>query len=180
MENNMKKPSQRLVLKDVNIPYNTDKWQPRNFRGVERVVDGVVVNSEGSRNFCVFLDPEKIDCEQLIEDGWNIKKSTNPNDPQAEPSYMLRVKVKYHPEDSDLRRLNPVVKEMSSSGEMLMDEENIGDLDTAQIVKANMTIRATWKESRMYTGYVAYLSKLVVRVYEEDGSLDDLMDGIMD
>lgn len=180
MENIERKPSQRLVLTDVHIPYNTENWQPRNFSGAERVANNRIMNAKGSRNFCVFLNPEKVDCEKLIADGWNVKKSVNPNDPLAEPSYMLRVKVKYHPENSDLRRLNPVVRVCTTSSEMMMDESNIGDLDSAQIMKANMTINATWSSTNTYTGYVAYLSKLVVRVYEEEGSLDDLMAGIYD
>ena len=122
-----------------------------------------------------------VDCEQLREDGWNIGKNVNPTDPQAEPSYMLRVKVKYHPEDSDLARLNPQVRVVTASGALMdMDEDNIGDLDNMQIQKANATIRATWQVTPSYTGYVAYLSKLVLRVYEETGGMDDLMDGIMD
>lgn len=180
METTAKKASQRLVLKDVHIPYNTEAWQPRNFRGIERVVNNRRVNSEGSRNFCIFLDPDKVDCEKLIAEGWNIKKRENPADPLAEPSYMLRVKVRYHPAGSDLVRLNPVVKVCTQNGEMIMDESNIGDLDSAQIVKANMTINGTWSVTNTYTGYVAYLSRLVARVYEEEGDLDELMDGIMD
>ena len=181
-----KKPAQTIILKNMQIPYNTDKWQPRNFRGLERVVNGEKVNAEGERNFCIFLDPEQVDCEQMIADGWNISKSENPRDPQAEPNYMLRVKVKYHPEflpdgkKNDLARLNPKVRVVTQRGEMEMDEENIGDLDSAQIVKANLTINGTWRSSSRYTGYVAYLSKIVVRVFEDEGSLDDLMEGIMD
>lgn len=165
-----------IILKNIQIPYNTDRWQPRNFRGLERGQ----YNREGDRNFCVFLDPEQVDCEQLIQDGWNIKKTVNENDPQAEPSYMLRVKVKFHPPESDLVRLNPKVLVCTQNGEMMMDEENVGDLDGAQIVKASMTIGGTWKESPMYTGVVAYLKKLVVRVFEDDGSLEELKEGLMD
>ena len=190
-----KKPSQMIILKDMTIPYNTEKWQPRNFRGLERVVNGRIVNAEGKKNFCIFLPQsvnrvmkvdgrnidEWVDCEQLIEDGWNISKNENPTDPMAEPSYMLRVKVKYHPDDSDLAGLNPKVRVVTASGmTMDMDEENIGDLDNMQIVKANITIRATWQVTPSYTGYVAYLSKLVLRIYEEAGGMDELMEGIMD
>ena len=181
MENMNRKPSQIIVLKNMQIPYNTDTWQPRNFRGLERVKNGRIVNSEGSRNFVLFLDPEQVDCEKLIEDGWNITKRENPTDPQEAPSDTLRVKVKYHPENSDLVRLNPKVRVVNASGsEMEMDEENVGDLDNMQIQKANITLRATWQVTPTYTGYVAYLSKIVVRAYEESGSMDELMEGIFD
>ena len=192
-----KKPAQTIILKDMTIPYNTEKWTPRNFRGLERIKDGQIVNQEGVRNFCIFLPPivnriikgqngspdidENVTCEQLIEDGWNISKSINQVDPQADPSYMLRVKVRYHEAGSDLERLNPKVRLVVDNDTMMeMDEDNIGDLDNAQIVKANLTIHGTWNSKPSYTGYVAYLSKLVARVYAEEGSMDDLMEGIMD
>lgn len=171
-----RKTIEPLILKDMNIPYNTDRWTPRNFRGLAIGE----YNREGDRNFCVFLDPSQVDVESLIEDGWNIKKIENKTDPQAEPTYLLRVKVKYHPLDSDLARLNPKILVVTSKGEMLVDEDNVGDLDKAQIVKANLTIRGRWSESRTYTGVTAYLSKMVVRVFEDEGSLDELKAGILD
>lgn len=171
-----KKVIKPFTLKDVRIPYNTEHWQPRNFRGLEVGQ----FNREGARNFCIFLDPAQVDVDQLIEDGWNIKKTDNPKDPMAEPSYMLRVKVRYHPLDSDLAHLNPKIRVISSRGVMMMDEDNVGDLDNAQIMKANMTIGGRWSDTPTYTGITAYLNSMVVRIFEEEGSLDDLMEGIMD
>ena len=171
-----KKQVEAIKLENIQIPYNTENWQPRNFRGLERLP----YNREGERNFCVFLDPEQVDCEQLISEGWNIKKTESRNDPQADPSYMLRVKVKYHPENSDLKRLNPRVLICTQNGEMMMDEDNIGDLDSAQIMKASMVISGRWSDTPTYTGVTAYLKKLVVRVYEDDASLDDLKEGLME
>ena len=176
MENTVRKTIEPLILKDMSIPYNTDRWTPRNFRGLATGE----FNREGNRNFCIFLDPNQVDVEKLIEEGWNIKKNENKMDPMAEPTYLLRVKVKYHPQDSDLVRLNPKILVVTSKGEMLLDEDNVGDLDKAQIIKANMTIRGRWNESRTYTGVTAYLSKMVVRVFEDEDSLDELKAGIMD
>ena len=83
---------------------------------------------------------------------------------------------------ADLTKENNAAKEALEQEicQMMVDEENVGDLDTAQIIKANMTIRGRWSESPTYTGVTAYLDKLVVRIYEEEGSLDDLKEGIMD
>lgn len=175
MENN-RKIIEPLTLTNMSIPYNTETWHPRNFQG-QKIGQ---YNKEGDRNFCIFLDPTQVDCEKLIEDGWNIKVNRNERDPEAEPSYMLRVKVKYHPDDSDLKRLNPKILMVNSKGEMVMDEGNVGDLDNAQIIKANLTIKGRWSESSTYTGITAYLSRMVVRVYEDEESLDDLKAGIMD
>lgn len=175
MESN-RKIIEPIILKDVHIPYNTERWTPRNFRGLELGR----FNKAGDRNFCIFLDPNQVDVHKLMEDGWNIKENQNPRDPQAEPTYMLRVKVKYHPLDSDLARLNPKIIKVTSKGELMVDEENVGDLDSDQIVKANLTIKGRWSESTTYTGVTAYLGMMVVRVYEDDGSLEELKAGIMD
>ena len=181
MKENVNKKVEPLILKDISIPYNTEYWKPRNFRGLAVVNGSRQVNPEGNKNFCVFLDPTKVDVDKLIEDGWNIKKSENKRDPQAEPTYLLRVKVKFHPEDSDYAKLNPKIIVITDNGEMEMDDDNVGDLDTAQIVKASMTIRGRWSETPGYTGVSAYLSKLVVRVYEDqEDSLEDLKASVMD
>lgn len=192
MDTMNKKPAQTIRLNNMTIPYNTENWQPRNFRGLERINQktGKLVNREGERNFCIFLpdtiervvnkQTEFVTPDQLKEEGWNISKSENQVDPQAEPNYMLRVKVKWHPENSDLARLNPKIQLWTQNGNMMMDEENVGDLDNAQIVKANLTIRATWKVTPSYVGYVAYLDKLALRIYEEDNSLEALAEGLMD
>lgn len=174
--NNTRKMIEPLILKDISIPYNTQNWTPRNFRGLEVGK----YNKAGNRNFCVFLDPAKVDVERLIEEGWNIKKNENPRDPMAEPTYLLRIKVQYHPAGSELAYLNPKIMKISSKGELLVDEDNVGDLDSDQIVKANLTINGRWSESPTYTGVTAYLNKMVARVYEDTYSLDDLKEGIMD
>lgn len=170
-----------LILKNVQIPANRVKADgtettPRNFSG--RVIPPY--NKNGERNFTIIVDPEQVDIEDLIAKGWNIRQGkAREDDPDFVPNYYLRVKVKYHPMDSDLARLNPRVIKVTSGGELPMDEDNIGDLDRDEIVKANMTISGRWNESQTYTGVSAYLKKMVVRVSEDD-DMEELMDGIMD
>lgn len=170
-----------LVLKNVIIPANRKKadgteTHPRNFSG--RKFPPYNVN--GERNFTIILDPEQVDINDLIAKGWNIKQGQRrDDDPDYIPNYYLRVKVKYHPLDSTMARLNPRVLKVSSGGELPMDEGNIGDLDTDDIVKANMTISGRWNDTATYRGVSAYLKKMVVRISDDD-NLDDLMDGIMD
>ena len=170
-----------IILKGVIIPANRirpdgSESHPRNFSG--KVIPPY--NKNGERNFAIIVDPEQVDIEDLISKGWNIRQgSVREDDPDFVPNYYLRIKVKFHPEDSDLARLNPRVIEVSSKGELQMDERNIGDLDNAEIIKANMTISGRWSESQTYVGVSAYLKKMVVRVNDED-DMSDLMEGIMD
>ena len=180
-ENNNKVYVEPLILKNVQIPANRRKadgteTHPRNFSG--KVIPPY--NRDGHRDFTIILDPEQVDIEDLISKGWNIKQGKmREDDPDFVPNYYLRVKVKYHPLDSTLVRLNPKVTKVTSAGELAMDEDNIGDLDQDEIVKANMVITGNWTKSDTYTGVSAYLKKMVVRVSEED-DMDDLMAGIMD
>ena len=170
-----------LVLKNVQIPANRVKADgteihPRNFSGA--VI--LPYNKYGERNFTIIVDPDQVDIQDLIDKGWNIRQGrTREDDPDFVPNYYLRVKVKYHPANSDLSRLNPRVIKVTSGGELPMDEDNIGDLDRDEIVKANITLSGRWSESPTYTGVSAYLKKMVVRV-SEDTDMTDLMDGIMD
>lgn len=179
--NEEKKRVEPLLLKDVRIPANRRKadgteTHPRNFSG--KVIPPY--NRDGHRDFTIILDPEQVDIDDLIAKGWNVKRGKDrEDDPDFVPNYYLRVKVKYHPLDSTLARLNPLVTKVTSAGELPMDEGNIGDLDNDEIVKANMVITGNWTNSDTYTGVSAYLKKMVVRVSEDD-DMDDLMDGIMD
>lgn len=170
-----------LILKNVIIPANRKKpdgteTHPRNFRGIKYPP----YNANGERNFTIILDPEQVDIADLISKGWNIKQGNRrEDDPDYIPNYYLRVKVKYHPLDSNMARLNPRVLKVSGGGELPMDEGNIGDLDQDDIVKANMTISGRWSDTPTYKGVSAYLKKMVVRVSDDD-DLEDLMAGIMD
>ena len=179
--NNNQPHIEPLILKNVIIPANRRKadgseTHPRNFSGKRYMP----YNPNGERTFTIIVDPEQVDINDLLEKKWNLKQGkTRDDDPDYVPNYYLRVKVKYHPLDSTLARLNPRVLKVSGGNELPMDEGNIGDLDTDEIVKANMTIAGRWTDTPTYTGVTAYLKKMVVRVSDDD-NLEDLMDGIMD
>lgn len=181
MANEERRIIEPLVLKNVTIPANRLKadgteTHPRNFSG--KVINPY--NKYGERNFTIIIDPEQVDIQDLIEKGWNIHQGKKrEDDPQFVPNYYLRVKVKYHPVNSDLARLNPRVLKVTSAGELPMDESNIGDLDRDDIVRANITISGRWNDTPTYKGISAYLKKMVVRVSEDD-DMTDMMDGIMD
>ena len=167
----VRKQIEPLVLKDVKIPMKT-----RNFRGEERPP----YNAKGERNFSIIIDPEQVDIQELQEKGWNIRQGRpNPEDPDYVPPYFLRVKVKFFPEGDDRARLNPKIVVMTSAGEMLLGENDVGDLDNDEIMKCNMTISGRWSESPTYTGITAYLRKMALRLCEDD-DLEGLKEGLMD
>ena len=181
MNTNERKRIEPLILKNVQIPANRIKpdgteVHPRNFRGVPVPP----YNKNGERNFTIILDPEQVDIEDLISKGWNIHQGrAREDDPDFVPNYYLRVKVKFHDLDSDLSRLNPRIIKVTSKNELVMDADNVGDLDSDEIIKANLMITGRWTESNTYTGISAYLKKMVVRINDDD-DMTDLTEGIMD
>lgn len=168
--NTEKKIIAPIVLKDAKIVATQ-----KNFRGERKQF-----NDQGVRNFVVIIDPDKVDIPSLIEKGWNIKQGKpNPEDPDYEPPYFLRVKVRYFPAEDERSRMNPRITAVTRAGDLVIDEENVGDLDRDDIIKANMTITGRWSESPTYTGITAYLRKMYVRIWEDDED-DDLREGLFD
>ena len=158
-----------LVIKDVRIVMKT-----RNFGGN----DPGQYDKPGARNFSIFVDPEKVDIAKLQEIGWNIKfGKPNPEDPDDIPSAFLRVHANWFPLDDSRSGMNPLIIKIVGGEKIRLDEDTVKQLDTDEILKANVTITGRWMESPTYTGVVAYLKKLVVSV-SDDEDMSDMFDGI--
>lgn len=126
----------------------------RNFAGRRKtqIVNGreTVVNDEGKRNFTVILDPEKSDIfwngEQVMDpdfgqfladmdDAWNV--TVKPGKEEGEgPQYRLSVAISY---DSSIQ---PELYMIVGNKKVLMDAETIGNLDYADIIKADIVINS--------------------------------------
>lgn len=158
-----------LVIKDVRIVMKT-----RNFGGN----NPGQYDKPGARNFSIFVDPEKVDIAKLQEIGWNIKfGKPNPEDPDDIPSAFLRVHANWFPLDDSRSGMNPLIIKSVGGQKIRLDEDTVKQLDTDEILKANVTITGRWMESPTYTGVVAYLKKLVVSV-SDDEDMSDMFDGI--
>lgn len=158
-----------LIIKDVHIVMKT-----RNFGGG----NPGQYDKPGARNFSIFIDPEKVDIAKLQEIGWNIKfGKPNPEDPDDIPSAFLRIHANWFPLDDSRSGMNPMIIKSVGGQKILLDEKTVKQLDTDEILKANVTITGRWMESPTYTGVVAYLKKLVVSV-SEDEDMSDMFEGI--
>lgn len=165
-----KKFIEPLVIKDVRIVMKTRNFSGNNPGKFDR---------DGARNFSIFLDPEKVDITKLQEEGWNIKfGKPNPEDPDDIPSAFLRVHANWFPLDDSRSGMNPMIIKIVDGEQIRLDEETVKQLDTDEILKANITITGRWMESHTYTGVVAYLKKLVVSV-SEDNDMADMFDGLV-
>lgn len=125
----------------------------RNFRGAESKY-----NRAGDRNFCVIIDnPE--DAKKLTDEGWNVKTLPATDEYEDETYYiMVSVSFKYRAPDVYL---------ISNGNKTQLDEESIGQLDTADIANADLSIRPyTWSVNGK-SGVKAYLNTLYVTLEED-------------
>lgn len=130
------------------------------------------------RHFSIMLDPEKFDIPKLQEIGWNIKVGKpNDEDPDYVPGFYLRVHADWYDQDEPRYKYNPIVYKVCSDGNVQLDSETVKELDNDEIELVNMTITGRWMESPSYTGVVAYLKKMAVKV-SEDEDIADLFEGM--
>lgn len=126
----------------------------RNFSGKPKEY-----NPEGRRTFSVVIDDEAL-ALRLTADGWNVKlrKPLNDDDP---PSWHLPVAVFFG-------KFPPKIILKTSAGNVLLDESNIGQLDLAEIVNVDLTIRPRAYDTAGRKGIKAYLKTLAVTVIEDE------------
>lgn len=134
-----------LIIEDAKIKRYT------NFKGEEKINrdTGRVVNEKGSRNFCVYIDDEKL-VEDLLAAGWVVKRSRVEEDGDVRRAY-LPVAVRYG-------RIAPTIRSVVGGRINDLTEETVGMLDRASIITADLVIRPReWEPGRikayLRTGY---------------------------
>lgn len=131
----------------------------KNFSGDEKTYEGRIMNERGKRNFCIIIDDPDF-ATRLNEEGWNIKARL-PREEGDETTYFLPVKVIYH--DGDLSRLDPKIYLVQNNIPTRMDEEDIKELDRANIMSADLIInrsgKPTFTKPDGSDGYTAYLDE---------------------
>ena len=111
----------------------------------------------GSRNFCVILEDEAT-VQQMISDGWNIKY-LQPRDEGDLPTAYLKVKVTYG-------KVAPSIYLVTGKHKTLLNEDDIGALDWADILNADLQIRPYKWEMGNNSGIAAYLDVLYATIEE--------------
>lgn len=120
-------------------------------------------NRDGQRNFCVSLD-DKL-AEDLLRDGWKVKyRKPNPNDPDQYAQPFLQVRVSF-----DNEKYIPKVYMVTKRGKKLLNEFTIGQLDDANILNVDLSIRPHNYPAmpNRPAGVSAYLKSMYVTIAED-------------
>ena len=121
-----KKPLNDLEIQNANI-------FALNFAGKERKKNGRVVNSAGTRTFCVEID-SKI-AQDLKDDGWNITMRVNQED--GSMFCYLPVELRYKP-------VHPDVFTITNGRKHQLEEDQVHQLDNRKLTDVNLVIHPHW------------------------------------
>ncbi len=150
----MSKNKENLIIRDARIGFP-------NFAGKEGKYNPV-----GRRNFCVFIDDDKL-ARKLMDEGWNVRHLT-PRDPSEPLQYYMQVTVSYE-------NYPPKIVLVSSRGKSLLKEEDINILDWAELRKVDLVIRPYPWEVNGNKGIKGYLKSGYFTI-EEDELENDYVD----
>lgn len=115
-------------------------------------------NSTGARKFTVILDEEL--AYELMNDGWVVKERPGREEGDP-PRYFMDVTIKYV-------KYPPVIKLVTSKGITTLDEETVGTLDGATIIKSDLVITPYHWEFNGKTGVKAYLKTGYFTIEEDE------------
>ena len=139
---------ENLKIEDARIIF-------RNFAGVE-----TRYNRAGNRNFCVIVDDADI-AQQLVSDGWNVK-TLAPRDEDEEPRYYIPAAVSY-------KNIPPKIYLICGRSKVLLDEDTVGELDTADIVNVDVILRPyCWDLGNGKSGVKAYVKTMYVTIEKDE------------
>lgn len=133
-----------------NIEFEDATIMFKNFRGRPTKFNP----NGGSRNFCVRIpDPEV--ATALANDGWNIRVLA-PREEGDEATNYLQVEVKYGGYNP------PHVYTFANGVRTELDEDSIGELDSADIASIDLVVRPYNWDVQGRTGVKAYLKTAYV------------------
>lgn len=140
------------TLRDVRIIF-------RNLSGAE-----TQYNRKGDRNFGLLL-PDRETADRLASAGWNVKQlkpRINDEGEEQEGSFWIEVSAKY----GDTRP--PKVVLVTSYNRTPLNEDTVGMIDAAVIMKVDITIRPYQWAMNGKVGTKAYLQTMYVTIQEDE------------
>lgn len=134
--------AQNLVIENARIIF-------RNFAGKEGKF-----NPAGRRNFSVIIDKDTADA--LSSEGWNIKQRP-PRDSDDDPMFSIPVAVSFN-------NYPPKIVLIAGSKGTILDEEDVFQLDDAEIENADLVIRPYTYDVNGKKGVKAYLKEAYITI----------------
>ena len=119
-------------------------------------------NPNGNRSVTIVVPTQEI-AERLLDEGWNVKTKYVASDPDADPKYILELKIKYDPYPPEIYMVM-----MDSKKKVLLDEETVGNLDRSEIINADIIVRPSHWSVNGRNGVAGYVKKMFVVVEEDD------------
>lgn len=138
----------KLVFDDAQIMF-------KNFSG-NRWREG------GAKDFAVKINPSDVDT--LLADNWPIKVFTPTDDqenPIDDPIPFFKAKIKYE-------NYPPAIYLVTSGGATLLDDDSVGELDSAEIIYIDLIVSLAGKDWSLNgkTGRSAYVDEMYVTIAE--------------
>ena len=148
MPEKIKRIEEPIMVENAKIVYRNLAGQKKRY------------NASGSRGFDVVIEDEHY-AQLLIKDGWNLKpfKPRPDDEDEAFRGYHLPVKVKF---DSSQP---PKIIMITNKKAVILTEETVSLLDSADILKCDMVIRPyNWSLDDGSHGVKAYLKTLYATI----------------
>lgn len=124
-------PKERIRLDDLEI--RDAHIFGKNFKGDEKRKNGRVVNSKGTRTFCVEINPDI--AQNLRDDGWNITMRLDQEN--GEMFCYLPVELRYRPVHPDIYIITNGVKKN-------LEEDQVHQLDQRKLRKVDLVLHPHW------------------------------------
>lgn len=132
---------QPIIIKGLNP--SDIRW--KNFAG--KVTDR---NQYGKRQFALFLDPEMVDIQALIDEGWKIK--TREYDGTDKPTeYYINVDLNYNYNEPPEIDLIINAEDGGQPHGVHLTEEDVYQLDDVVFTACNIIVRGWWSKNK-FTG----------------------------
>lgn len=119
----------------------------------------------GVRTFNVVIEDEEL-VENLINDGWNVKARNNDD---GSVLYTLPVEARYN-------NFPPKIWMITSHGHTLLDEDTVGELDYADIVKTDLIVNGRDWDDHGQHKVKAFCYSMYVTIEEDEFAAEYLYD----
>lgn len=140
----------KLLVEDAKFMYRP------NFSGEVRSR----YDRQGDRNFNIVIEDEEL-AQRLRDDGWNVRTKVFEDE---EPINFINVKCKF----TGYKDPKVYLVTGSKRRPVLLDEDSIGTIDSADIVDMNMTITSYYYEVNGKSGISAYLKTAYITIEEDE------------